>query len=216
MMYIAASLPPMYGAFHQIQQDNYPFSAAFTTYLESIASLGLALQMDMDETSAYLEDMLFVGERLPDIPKGDAPVKFRYRVNTPVLEEFCEGSDLTNKAVILFAIRLSLRLSVRYGTSLLRMARLIDGLLPKEDPIEIMQKQREKDHEKPIIRITKKTPAAAPAPDSIPEESPSVEEQESEVLKRLEDLTRKGDALIQGSLEDAPVVETNPLLSNFF
>ena len=117
-MYIIAKLPALYGRFHQLQEENYPFRRAFETYLETISRLGLTLSEGPERLIGMIENSLFEGDRLPDIPEGDQPIQFRFSIDNPVIEEYFGQSDLTNKMIVTLIIRMTLRLSEKYGNSL--------------------------------------------------------------------------------------------------
>lgn len=217
-MYIIASMPPSYGQFNIIRRDNYPFNHYFTAYLEAIASLGLALSMDADRLVGYIEDALFLDERLPDIPEGGEAVSFRFTTKSEILEEYFKGSKLKNKLIITLIIRMTLRLSVRFGTSLARLTKLISEIdvnmndtssvpvkapVPKRHLITMSENEDEPVVDKSVESVDKE-------PEPVKEPVPNT----SNVLERLKDLTEKGDQLLQEK-EEVPVVETNPFLSDF-
>ena len=214
MMYIVAKLPASYGRFHQLQEENYPFRRAFERYLEAVAALGLALDADPETTIGIIENALFSGERLPDIPDGDAPVNFRFSVDNPTIENFFASSDLTNKMIVTLVIRMTLRLAEKYGNSLSRLTILIEGLsardVPEETPVSVPDR-KEEPQEADSIRSRIKI--AAPAKKA---ETPI--RSESDMLKRLENLTQKGDAMLaerEETEEGETVVHTNPALADF-
>lgn len=213
-MYIVAKLPARYGRFHQLQEENYPFRRAFERYLEVVAALGLALDADPETTIGIIENALFSGERLPDIPDGDAPVNFRFSVDNPTIENFFASSDLTNKMIVTLVIRMTLRLAEKYGNSLSRLTILIEGLsardVPEETPVSVPDR-KEEPQEADSIRSRIKI--AAPAKKA---ETPI--RSESDMLKRLENLTQKGDAMLaerEETEEGETVVHTNPALADF-
>lgn len=214
MMYIVAKLPARYGRFHQLQEENYPFRRAFERYLEAISALGLALDADPETTIGIIENALFSGERLPDIPDGDAPVNFRFSVDNPTIENFFASSDLTNKMIVTLVIRMTLRLAEKYGNSLSRLTILVEGLsardVPEETPVSVPDR-KEEPQEADSIRSRIKI--AAPAKKA---ETPI--RSESDMLKRLENLTQKGDAMLaerEETEEGETVVHTNPALTDF-
>lgn len=219
-MYITASLPAMYGRFNQIRKDNYPFRTLFTNYLEAFSALGLNLQMDADMLVGVVEDALLGDDRLPDIPEGDELVKFRFTIENDTIQEYFNGSELANKTIIMLVVRMTLRLSERFGTSLSRLTRLVGGIgreMGVDNPVETVDKPKEtapvvkKPKVLPNVRIAKPKPEPLPAVEEIPEDIPG----EKSMLDRLEALTKKGDELLQD--DTAPMtVETNPLLSDFF
>ena len=200
-MYIVAKLPASYGRFHQLQEENYPFRRAFERYLEAIAALGLALDADPETTIGIIENALFPGERLPDLPEGGAPVQFRFSVDNPTIQKFFQSTDLTNKTIVTLVIRMTLRLSLKYGNSLSRLTLLIEGLTAEDAP-----------HKVSVSVPVRETPT---------EEEPSGSIQsESDVVKRLKNLAKKGDAMIAERKKDEEgegetVVQTNPALADF-
>ena len=203
-MYIIAKVPALYGRFHQLQEENYPFRRAFETYLETISRLGLTLSEGPERLIGMIENSLFEGDRLPDIPEGDQPIQFRFSIDNPVIEEYFGQSDLTNKMIVTLIIRMTLRLSEKYGNSLSRLTLLIEELMPEEEQAE----------ERPKIRIAKPRQTEVPKVEHKPIQS------ESDVLERLSALTRKGDQLLEEpekepEEEAETVVHTNPALSSF-
>lgn len=205
-MYIAANLPPFYGQFKKIQRDNYPFSVTFVSYLEAIARLGLELKMDVDLLVGVIEDSLLKEDRLPDIPEGNEPVKFRFSTDSKIIQEYFDGSSLTNKKIILLIIRTTLRLSERFGTSLARLTRMVAGLGTEETVIEPIKREP-----KPKVRLVKQPVKER----EIEPETASEPEEENDVLKRLEALTEKGDKLLSEGEAGETVVTTNPFLNDF-
>lgn len=200
-MYIIAKLPALYGRFHQLQEENYPFRRAFETYLETISRLGLTLSEGPERLIGMIENSLFEGDRLPDIPEGDQPIQFRFSIDNPVIEEYFGQSDLTNKMIVTLIIRMTLRLSEKYGNSLSRLTLLIEELMPEEEQAE----------ERPKVRIAKPKQTEVPKVEHKPIQS------ESDVLERLSALTKKGDQLLEEEPEEEAetVVHTNPALSSF-
>lgn len=200
-MYIIAKLPALYGRFHQLQEENYPFRRAFETYLETISRLGLTLSEGPERLIGMIENSLFKGDRLPDIPEGDQPIQFRFSIDNPVIEEYFGQSDLTNKMIVTLIIRMTLRLSEKYGNSLSRLTLLIEELMPEEEQAE----------ERPKVRIAK------PKQTEVPKAKRKPIQSESDVLERLSALTKKGDQLLEEEPEEEAetVVHTNPALSSF-
>lgn len=217
-MYITASLPAMYGRFNQIRKDNYPFRTIFTKYLEAISTLGLNLQMDADMLVGVIEDALLGDARLPDIPEGTEAVKFRFTIKNETIETYFDGSELTNKTIIMLVVRMTLRLSEQFGTSLSRLTRLISEIPVAADvdnSVESVNKLPEPEPVREPVRISRTVRPQIPKPVTIPEheEKPAAKETSS-LLDRLEELTKKGDELIADEPE-LTTVETNPLLSDF-
>lgn len=249
-MYISIKLPPAFGAFNQIRKENYPFSSLFTTYLATVSRLGLALGADIDELVGYIEDRVFDGERLPDIPEGDEPVAMRYRTEDPDVVKYISQSRFTNRMAVMCIARMTLRLSAAYGTSLFRLTKLIADLdpaaekrpEPKKEPKREPKKEpkpraAERPREQPVeegpqelpmprVKIRQanvEQPAAAPAP-AAPEVSRSAEAAKA-ALAELNGLTeaaagtgtQEGDQAAAGAPEGGQeIVETNPLLSQFY
>lgn len=229
-MYITANLPPFYGRFNQIRRDNYPFRNIFGTYLEAICTLGLSLQVDADLLVGIIEDTLLPDMRLPDIPEGDELVKFRFTLENETVKTYFAGSELSNKTIIMLVIRMTLRLSERFGTSLSRLTRLITSI-PAEgapDARPVVEQLPKPETPKLALRITKKRetalpgtaereeskrePKLEPALSGTAEREP--EKDPGDVIKRLEELTEKGDQLIAEGAAPT-VVETNPYLVDF-
>lgn len=244
-MYIIAELHPMYGAFKQIQKDNYPFKHAFESYLFSMSQLGMDLQLPVDALVGFLEDSLIEG-RLPDIPQGETPIKFKFTIDQPLIEQYFDSTfgrqakPLTHKRSILLIIRMTLRLSEVYGTSLARLTTRIERLRmecmeqksgdPAKRPMDTTtfytpDQEHKEAKAQPIkssrgncvkispatVPVTSKTDSVVPP--SASEATSNVSS--STVLKRLERLTEEGEKLLSKE-DDPPVVETNPALLDFF
>lgn len=211
-MYIIANLPAMYGRFQQIKKENYPFKRSFGQYLEALSRLGLALEAEPDRLSGIVEDALFPGERVPDLPEGDGEVNFRFELENPVIEEYFHSIETTNKHAVMQFIRLALRLSERYGTSLSRLTLLIERLQPEDVDYSV-----ETVDNLPPIRIVKRVPKSRNLePGHTRETATGPKPEPSSVLDRLAALTKKGDQLLyEGEDKGAPVVQTNPALGDF-
>jgi hypothetical protein len=224
-MYIIAELHPMYGAFKQIQQDNYPFKRAFESYLVSISQLGMTLKLPVDLLVGVIEDSLIEG-RLPNIPYGDEAIKFKFTIDQPVVETYFDSTfgrmekPLKHKRSILLLIRMTLRLSEVYGTSLSRLTARIERLRKElseesaEEPVFTPKPATPK----PISgRRVKLEPAIVDnVVDTVDNKEDEHTDTSSSVLKRLEKLTEEGDRLLHPEEEEPPVVETNPALADFF
>ena len=229
-MYISANLPPLYGRFLQIKEENYPFKHSFVSYLEAISRLGMAYDMDVDKTVGLIENTLLKDNRLPDIPRGDQPVKFRFTTDNMIVTEYFESSHLANKTAVLLIIRMTLRLSEVFGTSLTELIEHIDrddSAIPVEEPMPIHIRK------KPVVHPT--TPVKEPEP--VIEEEPELKQveepqaakgkEEPDLMSRLSSLVERGEELLQEEKEDVPAgdddgkedepvsVATNPLLSDF-
>lgn len=213
-MYITANLPPLYGKFNQIRRDNYPFRNAFVSYLETIARLGLSLQMDADLLVGVIEDALLRDDRLPDIPEGTENVKFRFSIENETVETYFKNSELSNKTIVMVVIRMTLRLSAKFGTSLSRLTRMISEIHPdtgaeweiREPAAPREEKEATGKPAVPGIRITKKEPKR-------PEAEPALD-----LSRRLENLTKRAEEVLESAeaeSEGIPVVETNPFLNDF-
>lgn len=129
-MYISIKLPPAYGSFNRLKADNYPFNELFTEYLAAISRLGIEKGMRVEELVGWIEDRAFEGRRVPDVPEaeGGGPVCVRYRTEDPDVKEYIGGGEATNRMAVMYIARMTLRLSVEYGTSLFRLTRVISGL----------------------------------------------------------------------------------------
>ena len=206
----------MYGQFNKIRRDNYPFRGTFERYLETIANLGLSLGMDADLLVGVIEDALLGDMRLPDIPEGNEAVKFRITTENKTIMEYFENSELTNKMIVMLVIRMTLRLSERFGTSISRLTKLVSEIPvtgkrePLPEPVKL----------KPVSETVVR-PVSEPKlkPAKITPEPEQEKEPESDMLKRLQDLTEKGDKLLKGETLDGDsetVVTTNPFLNDFF
>lgn len=236
-MYIIAELHPMYGAFKQIQTDNYPFKHAFTSYLLSISRLGMEQKLPVDQLVGFLEDSLIEG-RLPDIPHGETPIKFKFTIDQPLIEQYFDSTfgyqekPLTHKRSILLLIRMTLRLSEVYGTSLARLTARIERLRRETMEADVTACEVPESNPEPTPSTTKPvkqvrgkrvkiSPERLSVDNSVetvdnqpkPSEEPSVTS--SNMLERLERLTKEGEKLLNKE-EDSPIVETNPALSDFF
>lgn len=238
-MYISIKLPPAFGSFNQIRKENYPFSSLFTTYLAAVSRLGLALGADIDELVGYIEDRVFDGERLPDIPEGNESVVMRYKTEDPDVVKYIGQSRFTNRMAVMCIARMTLRLSAAYGTSLFRLTKLITDLDPSEakkpEPRKEVKQKAEpkpkpkaeprpepKEEEAPAetpmpkvrIRASSGEQPAVPAKPAVPEVSKSAEAAKA-ALAELNELTG-GAEPEEPETEGEEIVETNPLLSQFY
>ena len=127
-MYISIKLPPEFGSFNKLQAENYPFNALFTEYLAAISRLGMEKGMDVGELVGWIEDTVFEGRRLPDVPEGGEAVNIRYRTDDKDVAAYIGGSGSTNRMAVMWIARMTLRLSEEYGTSLFRLTRVIKDL----------------------------------------------------------------------------------------
>lgn len=243
-MYISIKLPPAFGSFNRLRQENYPFNNLFTAYLAEVSRLGLSLGMDVEELVGYIEDRIFEGQRLPDIPEGNEPVNMRYSTDDPDVVAYIGGSELTNRMAVLYITRMTLRLSATYGNSLFRLTRLITDLgnaqgsvpvkAPKEkpavketvrpkpvppvkkEPVPIKQPAKEEKpaEEVPMPRVSSKAVVREPEA-----QEPAMEEQKPSVLESAEAakaaLNELAELTAAVQSEEGEVIETNPLLGTF-
>lgn len=243
-MYISIKLPPAFGSFNRLRQENYPFNNLFTAYLAEVSRLGLSLGMDVEELVGYIEDRIFEGQRLPDIPEGNEPVNMRYSTDDPDVVAYIGGSELTNRMAVLYITRMTLRLSATYGNSLFRLTRLITDLgneagttqakTPKEkpavketvrpkpvppvkkEPVPIKQPAKEEKpaEEVPMPRVSSKAVVREPEA-----QEPAMEEQKPSVLESAEAakaaLNELAELTAAAQSEEGEVIETNPLLGTF-
>lgn len=158
-MYINIKLPPGFGYFNRLQKENFPFNKLFTAYLAEVSRLGLSLSMDVEELVGYIEDKVFDGVRLPDVPEGDEPVNIRYKTEDPDVISYIGGSSLKNRRAVMYIVRMTMRLSVTYGTSLFRLTRLISELGQSAGAV----KKPEKPKEQPVPKeVQRPKPATEP------------------------------------------------------
>lgn len=216
-MYITAALPETYGSFQKIRDDNYPFNRNFTDYIETIVLLGQQKGLNITQLIGYIEDLLMGDERLPDIPTGEGVVKFRYSIDNDVIESYYRKQDITNRDVTLLIIQMTLRLSVRFGTSLQRL-RLQIGRLSEVD-VDAPTIQAEP---RPVVQTTPtiKPLVEQPKPVEPVVEQPAQTKEDTEsvpdVLGRLAKLTERSAQLAADVVETEDVtVETNPALGSF-
>lgn len=235
-MYISIKLPPSFGSFNKLRKENYPFNNLFTSYLAAISRLGLSLQMDVDELVGYIEDRVFDGKRVPDIPDGNEPVNVRYKTEDPDVVKYISDSSLTNRMAVMYIARMTLRLSEAYGTSLLRLTKLINDMSsakvrePKKEAAKLKEqsvqkskpvqkteiKESEQVPEMPMPRISSKAPEKLAVP-VIPEhQSPAAKSAEAAkaALNALNTVIEEAEQS-DTDTNDGPIVETNPFLQNF-
>lgn len=182
-MYISIKLPSTFGSFARLQKENYPFNNLFTAYLACISRLGLALSMDVDELVGYIEDRVFEGIRLPDIPEGNESVNIRYRTEDPDVVKYIGGSRLTNKMAVMYIARMTLRLTAAYGTSLFRLTRLITDLDSQAETVRVIRRPKEQTEKK-------QAPVETPKPkrkEQIPEQAPAPKPVEAPAAKQEEE-----------------------------
>lgn len=166
-MYISVKLPPEFGAFNRLRKENYPFNNLFTTYLAAVSRLGLKLSVDVDELVGYIEDRVFDGQRLPDVPDGSEAVNFRYRTEDEDVTAYIGASRFTNRMAVMYIARMTLRLSAAYGNSLFRLTRLINDLAGTK--VKAGRIKAEKTEKTPAPRPRREIVEDAPASDSYEE-----------------------------------------------
>lgn len=239
-MYISIKLPPAFGSFNRLRQENYPFNSLFTAYLAEVSRLGLSLGLDIEELVGYIEDRLFEGERLPDIPEGDEPVNMRYKTDDEDVVAYIGGSKLTNRMAVLYITRMTLRLSAAHGNSLFRLTKLISDLntadaaparMPKEKPaakpketapvkknlVPVKHEERQEETPVPMPRVSSKAAVSEPVTAKQPagEQKSSVLESAEAAKAALSELTELTAAAQPADTAEGEVIETNPLLGAF-
>lgn len=239
-MYISIKLPPAFGSFNRLRQENYPFNSLFTAYLAEVSRLGLSLGLDIEELVGYIEDRLFEGERLPDIPEGDEPVNMRYKTDDEDVVAYIGGSKLTNRMAVLYITRMTLRLSAAHGNSLFRLTKLISDLntadaaparMPKEkpaakpketapmkkNPVPVKQEEKQEETPAPMPRVSSKAAVSEPVTAKQPagEQKSSVLESAEAAKAALSELTELTAAAQPADTAEGEVIETNPLLGAF-
>lgn len=241
-MYISIKLPPAFGSFNKLRKENYPFNSLFTAYLAAVSRLGIALSVDVDELVGYIEDRVFDGQRLPDVPEGNEPVNIRYKTDDLDVVRYIGGSSLTNRMAVMYIARMTLRLSAAYGTSLFRLTRLINDLDPSAEAVKAPKKPREpakKETDKakeqpvsesrkagqepkteepspmPMPRVTSKVPVQEQQPViSMQEQRPSSVQASADAAKAA--LSELAELTAQADNGDASqIVKTNPYLNDF-
>lgn len=242
-IYIYASLPKSYGSFQQIQEDNYPFNRIFHNYIRRIVTIGVNNDLDIFSLIGYIEHGLSGDERLPDTPEGDKAVRFRFSIEDEMIENYYREQELSNKVITQMIVRMTIRLAGKYGTSLTRLATMIDQIdeplvnydsktsprateekAPEETPAKTKKQKRMK-KQRPSIRITEKEEAVVEKEEAVAEKAEAVAETEK-LKAKLEELQRKQDQLTNDEDEaddnddnegdEGNVVLTNPHLSEFF
>lgn len=239
-MYISIKLPPAFGSFNRLRQENYPFNSLFTAYLAEVSRLGLSLGLDIEELVGYIEDRLFEGERLPDIPEGDEPVNMRYKTDDEDVVAYIGGSKLTNRMAVLYITRMTLRLSAAHGNSLFRLTKLISDLntadaaparVPKEkpaakpketapvkkNPVPVKKEEKQEETPVPMPRVSSKAAVSESVTAKQPagEQKSSVLESAEAAKAALSELTELTAAAQPADTAEGEVIETNPLLGAF-
>lgn len=210
MMYIAGRLPNEYGAFKQIQRENYPFNHTFETYLSTLSQIGLDYQFNIDELVGFIEDGIYKDACVSDIPIGDEPIEFRLKTNNPVIMSYYQSQNISNRHVTLLLIRMTLRLSVVCGNSLSRITYKAKALATTEHVID-----------KATASVMTATPshiqqnASSSEINVIADTLPSIPEtKRKEMAQRLESLVKKGDEVLEQG-EQIATVAKNPMLAGF-
>lgn len=185
-MYINIKLPPAFNSFNRLRMENYPFNTLFTEFLDEVCRLGLSKKMAVGELVGWIEDRVFEGQRLPDIPEtdGGSAVNIRYRIDDakhPDIVKYITGSEnTTNRMAVMYIARLTLRLSVSYGTSLFRLKRLIMELANEKPPKKQKTRTEECVPETPKPRVIR-----AEEPVEAPVETPEETLVETPVMPRV-------------------------------
>lgn len=195
IMYISIRLPSTFDSFNRLQAENYPFNTLFTEFLDAVCKLGLSRKMAVGELVGWIEDRVFEGQRLPDIPEseGGIPVNIRYRISDtryPDIVKYISGNeDTTNRMAVMYIARMALRLSVSYGTSMFRLKRLILDLMNEKPAKKRQAREEEKSSAMPVsgkTRTAEDNPKEVPVPGTdkmtVQEELPT-ENQESPAPK---------------------------------
>ena len=231
-MYISIKLPPAYGSFNRLKADNYPFNESFTEYLAAISRLGMEKGMRVEELVGWIEDRAFEGRRVPDVPEaeGEGPVCVRYRTEDPDVKEYIGGGEATNRMAVMYIARMTLRLSVEYGTSLFRLTRVISGLsggqaepvrAREEKPARKRPRQAgasvagpdaatSKEHPADGPKVTRRTVQAADAVQDGPQRAVSVIDSAKaarEALDALASLTGQEDGMDSGGIQADTAVQ---------
>lgn len=224
-MYISIKLPPEFGSFNKLQAENYPFNALFTEYLAAISRLGMEKGMDVGELVGWIEDTVFEGRRLPDVPEGGEAVNIRYRTDDKDVAAYIGGSGSTNRMAVMWIARMTLRLSEEYGTSLFRLTRVIKDLsgAPEKAPARKEPKKRAEravqdapEEKRPVLPRVSSKGQKQEEPEAQPErqeENKTASAMDSaraamEALGELDRLTGQAE-------EEGSVVATNPALAQF-
>lgn len=245
-MYISANLPERYGVFNRIRKDNFPFNQTFSQYIELIAKIGIHHNLNIVEVIGFIEDGIMGDERLPDIPEGDEPVKFRFKTDSDVTQQYYQSQNMTNRQITMLIIMMTLRLSEKYGTSLYRIYSKIEAVseLPGQKQMVRKNKPEAKApaNEKPVTQkpklTIKKKKRVAPKSTTVVDEPDKVEPDKVEpdkvepniaeeieqapkaddIVSRLTKLTKQGEKLLDTKDDDGEdvVVKTNPALGDFF
>ena len=217
-MYIAANLPAMYGAFQTIRDGNYPFNRQFTKYIETIIQIGLEGDLDIEDLIGFIEDNLMAeDERLPDIPKGNLVVSFRYSTSNETIQKYYRQQNINNKDITLLIIQMTLRLSVKFGTSLPRLRNQLVNMDAVRYVPETKPKIKHVPRKPAPVAATPTVDVSAVVPvETAPPEKSDADDKDA-MLTRLERLAKKGaSALGEEQTDDDTVVATNPALGDFF
>lgn len=243
-MYISIKLPAAFGSFNQIRKENYPFNSSFTEFLDAVCTLGIMKCMEVGELVGWIEDRVFDGQRLPDVPEDESggAVSIRYKIDNNrhpnIVKYISGGKDTTNRMAVMYIARMVLRMSVTYGTSLFRLKRVIMDLM-NEKPAKKQKSVREEEPAKAPAPKPKKAKEEAPEEDAAPalprvsskaasiqEEAPgdapakepekAPEAAASSGVMESAEAAKAALAELEQLAADAPVVQTNPALSDFY
>lgn len=213
-VYIACQLPEEYGAFRQIQKENYPFNHTFEAYLNAVAQLGLNKGLMIDDLVGFIEDGIYQDKRVSDIPlspKKSKTITFRMKTYDPVITDYYQQQELVNRHVTLLLIRMTLRLSSVCGMSLSRLTYKVKTLMDTSQHIESIPV-------KTTISKNKVTdaPKANDTANTIKTAAKKAEQEKKkqEVAQRLESLVKKGDEALKQE-EQSITVNANPMLAGF-
>ena len=224
-MYISIKLPPEFGSFNKLQAENYPFNALFTEYLAAISRLGMEKGMDVGELVGWIEDTVFEGRRLPDVPEGGEAVNIRYRTDDKDVAAYIGGGGSTNRMAVMWIARMTLRLSEEYGTSLFRLTRVIKDLSGATEKAPA-RKEPKKRAERAVQDVSEEKGPVLPRVSSKgqkqEEPGPQPERQEENKSASAMDSARAAmealgelDRLTGQAEEEGSVVATNPALAQF-
>lgn len=253
-MYISIKLPAAFGSFNRLRKENYPFNSSFTEFLDAICTLGIAKGMEVGELVGWIEDRVFDGQRLPDVPEDESGgiVNIRYKIDNDkypnIVKYISGGKDTTNRMAIMYVARMVLRMSVTYGTSLFRLKRVITDLMnekpakraktkeeepvrtPTPKPRRVKEDAPEEEASAPgeeavpvLPRVSSKgtsvqeeTPEKEPGKETVKEPEKGPEPATASGVKESAEAAKAALAELEQLAADAPVVQTNPLLGEFY
>ncbi len=142
MAKIKLHLPPMYNRWHQIKKENTKF--ALYQYLSALTDIMDRINGTTSELVGYLEDHAFPDAYVPDIPVVEGELSSQSSITIPEeYEELLDEPGLSPATAFLLIIQITMRLSAQYGTSLLKLTRVVEKLIPDsdEEPEEIIAHQ---------------------------------------------------------------------------